>query len=88
MPLSTATREKLKTVSTATIATALFKRGLRTQMIQGVRPLDPAKPTMVGEAFTLRYIRRGKISIPSPYSRIAATRSAKRSRSAPLERYS
>ncbi len=56
MPLSTATREKLKTVSTATIATALFKRGLRTQMIQGVRPLDPAKPTMVGEAFTLRYI--------------------------------
>jgi regulator of RNase E activity RraA len=56
MPLSAATREKLKTVSTATIATALFKRGLRTQMIQGVRPLDPSKPTMVGEAFTLRYI--------------------------------
>lgn len=56
MPLSTATREKLKTVSTATIATALFKRGLRSQMIQGVKPLDPSKPTMVGEAFTLRYI--------------------------------
>jgi len=56
MLLSTATREKLKTVSTATIATALFKRGFRTQMIQGVRPLDPSKPTMVGEAFTLRYI--------------------------------
>ena len=56
MPLKTATRDKLKTVSTATICTALFKRGFRNQMIQGVQPLDPAKPTMVGEAFTLRYM--------------------------------
>ena len=56
MPLSPATRDKLKTVSTATITTALFKRGFRIQMIQGVLPLDPGKPTMVGEAFTLRYI--------------------------------
>lgn len=56
MPLSNETRNKLKTVSTATITTALFKRGLRNQMIQDVHPLDPAKPTMVGEAFTLRYI--------------------------------
>jgi regulator of RNase E activity RraA len=56
MPLSPATRDKLKTVSSATITTALFKRGFRTQMIQNVLPLDPSKPTMVGEAFTLRYI--------------------------------
>src|SRR5882672_8221695 len=56
MALSSKTRDKLKTVSTATIATALFKRGFRNQMIQNVQPLDPAKPTMVGEAFTLRYI--------------------------------
>jgi regulator of RNase E activity RraA len=54
--LSDATRNKLKTVSTATVATALFKRGLRVQCIQGVRPLNPNQPTMVGEAFTLRYI--------------------------------
>jgi regulator of RNase E activity RraA len=54
--LSAATRDKLKTVSTATICTALFKRGLRTQMIQDVHPLDPKKPNMVGEAFTLRYM--------------------------------
>ena len=54
--LSAATRDKLKTVSTATICTALFKRGFRNQMIQGVVPLDAQKPTMVGEAFTLRYI--------------------------------
>lgn len=50
------TREKLKTVSTATIATILFKRGLKNQFIQDVKPLAKGKPTMVGEAFTLRYI--------------------------------
>jgi regulator of RNase E activity RraA len=54
--LSAATRDKLKGVSTATICTALFKRGLRNQYIQDVRPLNPGLPTMVGEAFTLRYI--------------------------------
>ncbi len=50
------TREQLRTVSTATIATALFKLGLRNQFIQGVQPLVKGRPTMVGEAFTLRYI--------------------------------
>ncbi|MFZ6763996.1 MULTISPECIES: ribonuclease activity regulator RraA [Acetobacterales] len=50
------TRDKLKQVSTATLATALFKRGLRNQMIQGVQPLRPMAESMVGEAFTLRYM--------------------------------
>ena len=54
--LSPETRDKLKTVSTATLATALFKRGLRNQFIQNVHPLRARKETMVGEAFTLRYI--------------------------------
>ena len=56
MALSNTTRDKLKTVSTATICTALYKRGMRNQMIQNVQPLASDKPTMVGEAFTLRYI--------------------------------
>lgn len=56
MALAATTRDKLKTVSTATISTALFKRGFRNQMMQDVMPLDASKPTMVGEAFTLRYI--------------------------------
>ncbi len=56
MSLKASTRDKLKTVSTATICTDLYKRGLRNQMIQDVKPLDPGKPTMVGEAFTLRYM--------------------------------
>lgn len=50
------TRDALMKVSTATLCTALFKRGLRSQMIQNVRPLNPAGPNMVGEAFTLRYM--------------------------------
>jgi regulator of RNase E activity RraA len=54
--LSPDTRAKLKTVSTATLATALYKRGLRNQFIQDVHPLRARKETMVGEAFTLRYI--------------------------------
>src|SRR3954453_9694853 len=54
--LSSETREKLKGVSTATLCTALFKRGLRNQFIQDVRPLNPQAGAMVGEAFTLRYI--------------------------------
>ena len=53
---STTTVEKLKKVSTATVATCLFKRGLKNQFIQHVSPLKLGKPTMVGEAYTLRYI--------------------------------
>jgi regulator of RNase E activity RraA len=56
MALKTETRDKLMNVSTATLCTALFKRGLRNQFIQDVRPLNPNLPNMVGEAFTLRYI--------------------------------
>ena len=54
--MNAATREKLMGVSTATLCTALFKRGLRNQFIQDVRPLGPKGRNMVGPAFTLRYI--------------------------------
>src|SRR5580704_3147868 len=54
--LSDATRNKLRTISTATVATALYKRGFRNQCIQDVHPLGPDQPTLVGEAFTLRYM--------------------------------
>ena len=56
MRLTPETRDKLATVSTATLCTALFKRGLRNQFIQDVHPLNPNLPNMVGQAFTLRYI--------------------------------
>src|SRR5688500_3833663 len=54
--LSEAARQKLLGVSTATLTTLLFKRGLRNAFIQGARPLNPMAPPMVGPAFTLRYI--------------------------------
>ncbi|NUA29678.1 ribonuclease activity regulator RraA [Cupriavidus basilensis] len=54
--LSQQTIDQFKTVSTATLCTALFKRGLRNQFIQDVHPLNPERGNMVGEAFTLRYI--------------------------------
>ena len=50
------TRARLAGVSTATLCTAMFKRGLRNQFIQDVRPLNATLPNMVGPAFTLRYI--------------------------------
>ena len=50
------TREKLLSISTATLATCLFKRGLRNQFIQGVQRLSKSTKNMVGEAYTLRYI--------------------------------
>lgn len=50
------TRKKLETVSVATLATALYKRGLRGQVIQGVHPVKAKGKNMVGPAFTLRYM--------------------------------
>jgi regulator of RNase E activity RraA len=49
-------RERFKKVSSATLTTVLFKRGLRNVFIQGIFLLNARAPRMVGEAFTLRYI--------------------------------
>lgn len=54
--LSDETRAKLMKVSTASVATALYKRGLRNQFIQNVHPVAWKGKNMVGQAFTLRYI--------------------------------
>lgn len=54
--LKAETRAKLMRASTASIATQLFKRGLRGQFIQGVSPVLAKDENMVGQAFTLRYI--------------------------------
>ena len=54
--LSDEARSKFGKISTASIATALYKRGLRNQFIQGVVPVAPKEENMVGQAFTLRYI--------------------------------
>ncbi|SFR44469.1 ribonuclease activity regulator RraA [Litoreibacter janthinus] len=54
--LSPETKELLEAVSVATLATALYKRGLRNQVIQDVRPVGRKGRNMVGPAFTLRYM--------------------------------
>ena len=46
----------LRGVSTATLTTALFKRGLRNVFLQGVGRLRPGGARMVGPAYTLRTI--------------------------------
>ncbi|AKQ55769.1 ribonuclease activity regulator RraA [Bordetella hinzii] len=55
-PVSDALRQQLSQVSIATLSTALFKRGFRNTVIQGVLPVNPGAPRMVGAATTLRYI--------------------------------
>jgi len=55
-PMNPETKAKLEHVSVATLATALFKRGLRNQVIQDVRPVARKGKNMVGPAFTLRYM--------------------------------
>lgn len=50
------TKDILRRTSTASIATMLYKRGLRNQYIQGVLRLNAERPRMVGPAFTLRHI--------------------------------
>jgi len=49
-------RQNLRRISTATLTTALLRRGLRNVFMQGVAPLRGYDGSMVGEAFTLRYI--------------------------------
>jgi regulator of RNase E activity RraA len=46
----------LRETSTATVATQLFRLGLRNQVLAGLRLLSTSGSRMAGEAFTLRYI--------------------------------
>jgi regulator of RNase E activity RraA len=50
------TLRRFALVSTATVSTQLFRRGLRNTHLPGLRPVGGASRRMVGEAFTLRYI--------------------------------
>lgn len=54
--MNSETLNTLKRTSTASIATLLFKKGLRNQYLQGVSRLHASRERMVGPVFTLRYI--------------------------------
>ncbi len=53
--ISAGAKEKLRSVSTATLTSQLLDRGLRNTFLAGLYPLRPDM-RMVGYAFTLRYI--------------------------------
>ena len=46
--LSNELKKTFSNASVATICTALFKKGLKNQFIQGVSPLNTKLPNMVG----------------------------------------
>lgn len=55
-PIDRSILEQLQQASTATIATQLFKHGLRNQVLNGLLPANPRHCRFAGEAATLRYI--------------------------------
>jgi regulator of RNase E activity RraA len=54
--ITTETLNRLMRVSTATLTTVLFKRGLNNTFLQNVSLASQPTANMVGRAFTLRYI--------------------------------
>ena len=56
MPIEEATREQLQAASTATLASQLFRLGLRNRFLNGLLPMNAEHCRFVGEAATLRYI--------------------------------
>jgi len=55
-PISDETKALLSRISTATLTSQLMARGLRNTFMQNVYRLTTGGASMVGEAFTLRYI--------------------------------
>ncbi|WP_307841494.1 ribonuclease activity regulator RraA [Streptomyces endocoffeicus] len=56
VPLDGAVFEQLGRVSTATLATQLYKRGIRQPFLVGLSPVGDGFRGFVGEAFTMRFI--------------------------------
>ena len=69
--------ETLSKVTTATITTTLFKKGLRNVWMRGARPLRSGQPRLVGRAFTLRFVpAREDLATPESWSSPKSTRAA------------
>ncbi len=68
-PLPEGTLDKLRQVSTSTIATQLYKRGYRQPQMMGVKPLSQVADGFVAEAFTMRFIpAREDVDTLDPYA--------------------
>lgn len=64
MPISPSTRDKLRTVGTSALASALARRGLPARRIEGLQPLDPLQDALIGEAcLTLEHSHAGAVLV-------------------------
>lgn len=75
MNLDDATRARLSSVATATLAGVLHRHGIRSSFLSGVRPVRPGQ-RMVGVARTLRYLPMREDLIPTYATRTNAQRAA------------
>jgi regulator of RNase E activity RraA len=68
-PLPPGVLDKLRQVSTSTVATQLYRRGIRQPSLIGVKPLSRVVDGFVGEAFTMRFIpAREDVNTLDPYN--------------------
>src|SRR6202158_1401065 len=71
------TLDILKNVTTGTITTLLFKKGIRRSWMAGAMPFGLAGKRVVGPAFTLRFVPvREDLATPESWSKPISPRSA------------
>lgn len=75
MTIDDDTRRHLESVSTATLAGVLHRRGIRSSFLSGIRPVRPGR-RMVGIARTLRYLPMREDLVPVHATRNNAQREA------------
>lgn len=77
MAEQSAWHEALQRISTASIATILFKKGIRNVWFRGVGPLTQEQPRLVGRAFTMRFLpMREDLATEEAWSSPNSTRAA------------
>lgn len=75
--LDPALKERLESVSTATLTTIMLKKGIRRSWLRGPMPLFAASHRAVGRAFTLRFVPlREDLATPDSWSSPRSTRAA------------
>jgi regulator of RNase E activity RraA len=76
-PLDRGTIDTLSALTTATISTILFKKGLRNAWMRGPKPTRAKQGRHVGRAFTLRFIpAREDLATPAAWASPRSTRVA------------
>ncbi len=71
------TLEAFKSISTATLTTLLFKKGLRNVWMRGPAPVHSDVERIAGPAFTLRFVpAREDLATPAAWSSPTSTRAA------------